>query len=192
MLPEHEDSGSEWEVACVSHNAAHRRRRKAARKAAAQVASQHAASNLQALQPAEECGEQKAGSSEQDSFNERSAPQRRQTADAAPAESDTQLESGHDSSAEGSEADAADHSELRTVASHEPEQASVSIVTADFAMQNVILQMGLQLLSPDGCRVRRICRWVLRCSACFKVTKVHTPHLYALTQALRAPDSRCQ
>lgn len=50
--------------------------------------------------------------------------------------------------------------------------ALVSIITADFAMQNVILQMGLQLVSPDGRQIRRISRWVLRCSACFKVTKV--------------------
>lgn len=52
------------------------------------------------------------------------------------------------------------------------EDALVSIVTADFAMQNVILQLGLQLVSPDGRRIRRISRWALRCSACFKVTKV--------------------
>jgi RNA-binding protein NOB1 len=52
------------------------------------------------------------------------------------------------------------------------EPALVSIITADFAMQNVILQMGLQLISPDGRQIRKINRWVLRCSACFKVTKV--------------------
>ena len=58
----------------------------------------------------------------------------------------------------------------------------VSIVTADFAMQNLILQMGLQLVSPDGRQIRRISRWVLRCSACFKVTKVgafsHMPAIW--------------
>ena len=52
------------------------------------------------------------------------------------------------------------------------EDALVSIVTADFAMQNLILQLGLRLVSPDGRRIRRISRWALRCSACFKVTKV--------------------
>ena len=52
------------------------------------------------------------------------------------------------------------------------EDALVSIVTADFAMQNLILQLGLQLVSPDGRRIKRISRWALRCSACFKVTKV--------------------
>lgn len=54
--------------------------------------------------------------------------------------------------------------------SHEPNL--VSIVTGDFAMQNVILQIGLQLVSPDGRQISRISRWALRCSACFKVTKV--------------------
>lgn len=54
------------------------------------------------------------------------------------------------------------------------EDALVSIVTADFAMQNLILQLGLRLISPDGRRIRRISRWALRCSACFKVTKVNS------------------
>lgn len=55
--------------------------------------------------------------------------------------------------------------------------ALVSIVTADFAMQNLILQLGLQLVSPDGRQITRISRWALRCSACFKVTKVSISHL---------------
>ena len=42
----------------------------------------------------------------------------------------------------------------------------VSIVTADFAMQNVALQMGLRLVAPGGARVARAARWALRCSAC--------------------------
>ncbi|KAK4379934.1 hypothetical protein RND71_001796 [Anisodus tanguticus] len=32
------------------------------------------------------------------------------------------------------------------------EQSSVACVTDDFAMQNVILQMGLCLVEPEGCR----------------------------------------
>lgn len=53
-----------------------------------------------------------------------------------------------------------------------PSQSSVASVTADFAMQNVILQMGLRLVAPNGMRIRKLTRWVLRCSACFKITKV--------------------
>jgi RNA-binding protein NOB1 len=32
-------------------------------------------------------------------------------------------------------------------------ESHVSIITSDFAMQNVILQMGLRLLTPDGVRI---------------------------------------
>ena len=42
-------------------------------------------------------------------------------------------------------------------------------------MQNVILQMGLRLLAPDGRAITRLSRYVLRCSACFFVTKVPPP-----------------
>lgn len=52
-------------------------------------------------------------------------------------------------------------------------QSSVASVTADFAMQNVILQMGLRLVAPNGMRIKQLSRWVLRCSACFKITKVN-------------------
>eukprot|EP00180_Rhodochaete_pulchella_P001091 Plantae.Rhodophyta-Rhodochaete_pulchella.ctg1907.p1 GENE.Plantae.Rhodophyta-Rhodochaete_pulchella.ctg1907~~Plantae.Rhodophyta-Rhodochaete_pulchella.ctg1907.p1 ORF type:complete len:418 (+),score=63.36 Plantae.Rhodophyta-Rhodochaete_pulchella.ctg1907:56-1309(+) len=48
----------------------------------------------------------------------------------------------------------------------------VGCVTADFAMQNVLLQMGLQLVSPDGERViKQVRRFVLRCEGCFKTTR---------------------
>ena len=45
----------------------------------------------------------------------------------------------------------------------------VSLVTSDFAMQNVALQMGLKVVTYDpGCssRIREARRWALRCSAC--------------------------
>jgi RNA-binding protein NOB1 len=47
----------------------------------------------------------------------------------------------------------------------------VALVTADFAMQNVALQMGLRLVTPDGRRVDTARRWALRCSACAAVTR---------------------
>ncbi|RUS17018.1 Nin one binding Zn-ribbon like-domain-containing protein [Endogone sp. FLAS-F59071] len=46
----------------------------------------------------------------------------------------------------------------------------VACMTADYAMQNVLLQMRLNLLSTDGLRIKRIKTWVMRCHACFKVT----------------------
>lgn len=41
-------------------------------------------------------------------------------------------------------------------------------MTADFAMQNVLLQMGLNLIGLEGKRIEKIKSWVLRCHACFK------------------------
>jgi RNA-binding protein NOB1 len=48
------------------------------------------------------------------------------------------------------------------------EVISVGCMTADFAMQNVLLHMGLNLVSVGGDRIERVKRWVLRCHACFK------------------------
>ncbi len=51
------------------------------------------------------------------------------------------------------------------------EGSSVACLTSDFAMQNVLLQMGLRVLSPDGRRITRVKQWALRCFACFKITR---------------------
>ncbi|KAL2902398.1 RNA-binding protein NOB1 [Bienertia sinuspersici] len=48
--------------------------------------------------------------------------------------------------------------------------SSVACITGDFAMQNVILQMGLRLLAPGGMQIRELHRWVLKCHACQNVT----------------------
>ncbi|KAG6830322.1 hypothetical protein H0H92_001257 [Tricholoma furcatifolium] len=44
-------------------------------------------------------------------------------------------------------------------------------MTADFAMQNVLLQMGLNLVGTEGKRIEKVKSWVLRCHACFKICK---------------------
>ncbi|KAF8165550.1 Nin one binding Zn-ribbon like-domain-containing protein [Crassisporium funariophilum] len=44
-------------------------------------------------------------------------------------------------------------------------------MTADFAMQNVLLQMGLNLVGLEGKRIEKVKSWVLRCHACFKICK---------------------
>merc|ERR1712176_1064581 len=42
--------------------------------------------------------------------------------------------------------------------------------TTDFAMQNVLLQMNLELVTPDGgMRITKLKSWVTRCGACFMV-----------------------
>ncbi|CEF98496.1 Nin one binding (NOB1) Zn-ribbon-like [Ostreococcus tauri] len=50
-------------------------------------------------------------------------------------------------------------------------ESCVSSITADFAMQNVILQMGLKLIAPDGMRIEQLRRWVLRCHACNEISR---------------------
>ena len=54
---------------------------------------------------------------------------------------------------------------------HPEGQSKVISMTADFAMQNVILQMGLALAAPDGRQITSVSRFVLRCTACQQVTK---------------------
>ena len=57
----------------------------------------------------------------------------------------------------------------RVAESGPPKHARCACATTDFAMQNVILQMNLELLSVDGMKVRRLKSWVSRCGACFTV-----------------------
>ncbi|KAI4377871.1 hypothetical protein MLD38_015434 [Melastoma candidum] len=49
-------------------------------------------------------------------------------------------------------------------------ESSVACITSDFAMQNVILQIGLRLLAPGGKQIRQLHRWILKCHACYTVT----------------------
>lgn len=59
---------------------------------------------------------------------------------------------------------------------------SVACMTGDFAVQNVLLQMGLRLVSVDGMRIERVKSWVLRCHACYKYVVAHSPTGFARTQ----------
>jgi len=45
----------------------------------------------------------------------------------------------------------------------------VACVTTDFAMQNVLLQMGLLLSTHSGKVVQSVKQWVLKCDACFSI-----------------------
>jgi RNA-binding protein NOB1 len=53
----------------------------------------------------------------------------------------------------------------------EPKTMQVALITSDFAMQNVLLRMNLNLMSPSLQRIRQLKTWVLRCHACFYITK---------------------
>lgn len=50
-------------------------------------------------------------------------------------------------------------------------KSSVSVMTSDFAVQNVALQLGLQLIAAGGQRVTSVKSFVLKCESCFEIVK---------------------
>ena len=58
-----------------------------------------------------------------------------------------------------------------TTPASEEKIMQVSTITSDFAMQNVLLQMNLNLLSPSLLRIKYLKTFILRCHACFQTTK---------------------
>ncbi|KAK8844704.1 hypothetical protein IAR55_006553 [Kwoniella newhampshirensis] len=48
---------------------------------------------------------------------------------------------------------------------------AVACMTGDFAVQNVLLGMGLGLVGEGGKKISKVKSWVLRCHACFRVCK---------------------
>lgn len=48
----------------------------------------------------------------------------------------------------------------------EPSKNHIGCVTTDYAMQNVLLHMGIDLVSFDGKRIKELKRWVKRCESC--------------------------
>ncbi|KAI9593618.1 Nin one binding Zn-ribbon like-domain-containing protein [Syncephalis fuscata] len=59
---------------------------------------------------------------------------------------------------------------LDSNSSRDAQKVDVACMTADFAMQNVVIQMGLHLMSMDGMVIKQVKTWVLRCHACYKIT----------------------
>ncbi|XP_030060527.1 RNA-binding protein NOB1 [Microcaecilia unicolor] len=51
-----------------------------------------------------------------------------------------------------------------------PDNITVGCLTTDFAMQNVLLQMGLHVLGVNGMQIRQTRNYVLRCHGCFRTT----------------------
>ncbi|GAB1598340.1 RNA-binding protein NOB1-like [Argonauta hians] len=56
----------------------------------------------------------------------------------------------------------------------EPDSVAVGCLTTDFAMQNVLIQMGLNVLSFEGLLIKQAKSYVLRCSACMKICTLLT------------------
>jgi len=64
-----------------------------------------------------------------------------------------------------------DHNNFESVVEKKDEgNFIVGCITSDYAMQNVILQMGLNLVSSEGMKITRVKQWILWCKACYKVT----------------------
>ena len=62
-----------------------------------------------------------------------------------------------------------DQNAATSVSAEKP--VDVACITSDFAMQNVLLSMNLNLLNSSLQRVRNIKTFILRCHACFEKTK---------------------
>ena len=58
-----------------------------------------------------------------------------------------------------------------TSSSQKQEAMHVACITTDYAMQNVLLQIGLNVLSPNLQRIRKIKTYILRCHGCFQQVK---------------------
>jgi rRNA maturation endonuclease Nob1 len=52
---------------------------------------------------------------------------------------------------------------------YKPPAETVSLVTFDFAVQNVAVQMGIRVKSADGLEIRYVKRWAKRCTACGEI-----------------------
>lgn len=54
------------------------------------------------------------------------------------------------------------------------EHMKVACITSDFAMQNVLKHLGLNVLTVDGHQIQQLRSFILRCYACFKTTSIMT------------------
>lgn len=64
--------------------------------------------------------------------------------------------------------------ELNSKNSENIQPVKVGCLTQDFAMQNLLKKMNLSVISVDGKLITTVRSYVLRCHACFEVTKVMT------------------
>jgi len=136
-----EEEGSDddgWATAAKSSAAQRRSKRTAARKAAREAAAAAAAA-----EEAEEEGWGTASDDDDDDDGEGSDDDDGESV-VAPSSAPTAAHLDDDPAAD----------------------SPVSLVTSDFAMQNVALQMGLKVVTSDLRPVKEARRWALRCSAC--------------------------
>lgn len=48
---------------------------------------------------------------------------------------------------------------------------TIGCISTDFAVQNILLQMRLKAMGPEGYRIRQLKNWLLRCHACYWTTQ---------------------
>lgn len=56
----------------------------------------------------------------------------------------------------------------------EEKSVEVACITSDFAMQNVLKQIGLNVTSIDGRIIKQLRTFIFRCTTCFKTTSIMT------------------
>lgn len=56
----------------------------------------------------------------------------------------------------------------------EDKNVNVACITSDFAMQNVLKQIGLNVTAIDGRVIKQLRTFIFRCTTCFKTTSVMT------------------
>lgn len=56
----------------------------------------------------------------------------------------------------------------KALAAMQGKALDVACMTGDYAVQNVIMQIGLNLVGTGGKKMAQVKSWVLRCHACFK------------------------
>lgn len=188
----------DWEVAASSKGAARHRKRKAVKRQQHQQAfEQEWAEHSQLVQ---EQQQQRSEPEQQQSDNGLAGAYQQEEQQEEVKNAAVQADSAQDAAADGSKAAADATNEELLAEEHQVYtaddvdtsaqqqangsskqqqrspgspgwQSSVAIITGDFAMQNVLLQMGLRLITKDGRRIARLTRYALRCSACFTVTR---------------------
>ncbi len=65
----------------------------------------------------------------------------------------------------------AEDSGASTAQTATPKTMQAAVLTTDYAMQNVLLQINLNLLSPSLTRISHLKTFILRCHSCFQTTK---------------------
>lgn len=63
---------------------------------------------------------------------------------------------------------------ILSITSDDSQSVHVACITTDFAVQNMLLQMGLHVISVDGMLIKHTKVFILRCYACFSTTSIMT------------------